>query len=77
MTIIQVKVKPRARNSALTRIADGSYVAELRAAPVDGKANDELLALIAGHFGVPRAAVSIKTGASARIKRVQIDTGER
>lgn len=71
--VIQVKVKPRARESALQPLEDGSYLATLKSPPVDGEANAELVALIARHFGVARSAVQIKTGAGARLKRVAID----
>jgi hypothetical protein len=70
--IIEVKVKPRAGISALERLDDGTWRAQLKAAPVDGKANEELIALIAAHFRCPKSAVSIKSGASGRIKRVQV-----
>lgn len=75
MPVIVVKVRPGARVSALQPQADGSYTASLKAPPVDGKANAELLGLVAQHFGVPRAAVQVKTGAGARLKRILIDTG--
>jgi len=69
---LQVKVKPNARASCLEQLADGSWQAQLRAQPVDGAANKELVALVAGHFGVPRSAVSIKAGASGRSKWIDI-----
>lgn len=69
---LTVKVKPRAPASALTQAGDGSWLAQLKAPPVDGKANEELIALVARHFGCPRAQVTIKSGASGRIKRVQV-----
>jgi uncharacterized protein (TIGR00251 family) len=69
---LQVKVKPRARESALAQAADGTWVARLKSPPVDGKANDELVALVAEHFGVRKAAVVIKAGASGRTKLVQV-----
>jgi uncharacterized protein len=72
MRVISIKVRPMARQSQLTPQTDGTFLAQLKAAPVDGKANAELIALVAQHFGVGRAAVSIKSGAGARIKRVQI-----
>jgi len=40
-------VKPRARVSELTQAADGTWVATLKAPPVDGKANTELVGLVA------------------------------
>jgi hypothetical protein len=72
MRVIQVKVKPRSRVSALEQAEDGTLVARLRSAPVDGKANAELIELVARHFGCPRAAVTIKSGASSRTKLVAI-----
>ena len=73
MKTIQVKVKPRARVSGLEELSDGSWVARVKAPPVDGKANIELVTLIARHFGVRKAQVSIKSGASGRLKLVRIE----
>jgi uncharacterized protein YggU (UPF0235/DUF167 family) len=73
LKIIQVKVKPNARTSALRRLADGSWFASVRAPPVDGKANAALIALVARHFGIPQSQVSLKTGAGSRLKRIQIE----
>jgi uncharacterized protein (TIGR00251 family) len=73
MKIIQVKVKPNARVSTLGVVADGPWLAQLKSPPVDGKANRELVALIARHLACPKSAVSIKSGASGRIKLVKID----
>jgi uncharacterized protein len=72
--VLQVKVKPNARASSLTLSSEGSWLAALRSPPVDGKANEELVALIAKHFGCPKASVSIKRGASGRMKLVQVST---
>lgn len=73
MMTLQIKVKPNARKSSLQRLPDGSWKAELKAPPVDGKANAELIALVAEHFRCPKAAVSIKAGASGRMKLVKVD----
>ncbi len=69
---LQVKAKPGARVSAFTEQPDGSFLAQLKSPPVDGKANEELRVLVAEHLGVPRAQVIIKSGAGARLKLVQI-----
>jgi hypothetical protein len=73
MRVIQVKVKPNARTSALLPSEDGPWQAQLRSPPVDGKANAELIALVAQHFGCARSAVTIKGGGSGRTKWVGID----
>ena len=70
---LTVKVKPNARSSSLIQAADGTWVATLKSPPVDGKANAELIALLAAHFGCPKAAVSIKSGAGGRMKLVRLE----
>lgn len=72
--VIEVRVKPNAGLSRLVQAEDGSWLARLKSAPVDGKANLELIALVARHFGCARSAVAIASGASGRRKRVKIDT---
>ena len=71
--VIAVKVKPNCRISLLEQLEGGVWLAQLKSAPVDGKANRELLALVARHFRCPKSAVSLKSGASARTKLVRID----
>ncbi|MCL6618976.1 DUF167 domain-containing protein [Thermomonas hydrothermalis] len=72
MPILQVKAKPNSRVSALTLQADGTWLAQLKSPPVDGKANAELIELVARHFGCAKSAVTIKTGAGSKLKRVVI-----
>ena len=72
--IIQVKVKPRARESSLQQPApDGIWLAKLKSPPVDGKANHELIGLVAEKFGCPKSSVSIQAGNSGRLKLVRIE----
>lgn len=71
--IIQVKVKPNARVSLLTEPVEGGvWLAQLKSPPVDGKANEKLIRLVAETLDCRRSQVTIKSGASGRIKLVQI-----
>ncbi|HET8692316.1 MAG TPA: DUF167 domain-containing protein [Steroidobacteraceae bacterium] len=70
--ILRILVKPRSRTSELVQAPDGSWIARLKSPPVDGKANAELIALVAAQFRRPKAAVTIKSGASGRRKIVQV-----
>jgi len=72
-TTLQVKVKPNARASTLVQAEDGTWVATLKSPPVDGKANAELVALVAERFGCRKAAVRIAAGASGRMKLVRVE----
>jgi uncharacterized protein (TIGR00251 family) len=71
--IIQIKVKPNSRASLLEEKEDGTFLAQLKSPPVDGKANEELLRLVAKHFGRRQSDVSIKTRGSSRTKLVRIE----
>lgn len=75
VSVLQIRVKPRARTSELVRAEDGTWTARLKAPPVDGKANEELVRLVAEKFGCQKSAVTIKAGASGRTKLVRIETG--
>ena len=69
---IRVKVKPNARESTLEQEPVGTWLAHLKSPPVDGKANAELIGLVARRFGCARSDVSIRTGAGSRMKLVKI-----
>ena len=73
MKTIRIKVKPNSHASLLEQKEDGSWLAQLRSAPVDGKANEELIALVAKHFGCRKSEVEIKSGGSGRVKLVRIE----
>ena len=70
---IHVRVKPNSRVAALDEQDDGTWLARIKSPPIDGKANAELIALIAQRFGLRKAQVSISSGAGARMKLVEID----
>ncbi|HRO64199.1 DUF167 domain-containing protein [Thermomonas sp.] len=72
MPVLQIKAKPNSRASALIPQADGTWLAQLKAPPVDGKANAELVELVARTFGCAKSAVMIKSGSGGRLKRVVI-----
>jgi uncharacterized protein len=70
--VISVRAKPRSAVSSLEAEAGGTWIARLRSSPVDGKANAELIGLVAKHFGCSKSSVSVVSGASARLKLVKV-----
>ena len=71
--VIQIKVKPNSRVSVLEQKEDGTWLAQIKSPPVDGKANEELIGLVAKHFDCRKSDVSIKSGGAGRVKLVRID----
>jgi uncharacterized protein (TIGR00251 family) len=76
---LQVRVAPRASRAAITGVHDGALKLSLTAAPVDGAANDALIALLADVLDVPKRALSITRGERGRNKTVLVagTTAER
>ena len=76
--ILQIKVKPNARASVMEKPDEdgGVWRAQIKAPPVDGKANEELIALVARYFGCAKSSVTIKRGGSGRLKLVAVEMAE-
>ena len=70
----QVKVKTNSKKQIIEECTDGSLTIQLKSPPVDGKANKELIELLAKKFDVSKSQIRIKLGLSSRIKLVEIDT---
>jgi hypothetical protein len=78
--ILDVRVTPRSARDAIEgveRRPDGRTVlkARVRAAPVEGEANEALRRLDARELGVAPRQVDVAAGAAARVKRLRI-TGD-
>ena len=73
MRRIQVRVKPNARESGLEEAGDGTWLARVKSPPAEGKANAELIMLVARRFGLRMAQVTVKAGASGRTKLIELD----
>ena len=70
---LTVRAKPRASRPGLGPVRSGSLEVRIGAAPVDGAANDELIALLAERLDLPRRNLTVVGGEHARTKRVRID----
>lgn len=68
-----VHVQPRAKKPGIDGTHGDALRVRVHAPPVDGAANDDVIAVIADALGVPRRAVRIAAGLSARQKLVDVD----
>ena len=69
----QVKVKPNSKQQNIKEAVDGSLIVHLKSPPIDGKANEELIQLLAKKFNVAKSQIKIKSGLSSKNKLVEID----
>ena len=70
---IDIRVIPRASRTRVDGERAGAILIRLAAPPVDGAANDALIAFLADTLDIPRRHLSIVAGATSRHKRVKID----
>lgn len=71
--VLELHVQPGAKRSEFAGMHGERTKVRLAAPPVDGKANDELVRFLAGHYGVPKRAVTILSGLRSRDKRVAVE----
>lgn len=71
---LTIKVIPRAARTGFAgEMADGTRKLRVSAVPENGKANEEIRAFLATHFGVRRDQVRIVSGATSQRKRIRIE----
>jgi uncharacterized protein (TIGR00251 family) len=68
-----VRVQPRASRNEISGALGGVLKVRLQAPPVDGAANEALVAFLAEELGIPRRGVRIVAGSSGRSKWVEVD----
>jgi len=69
----RVRLQPRASRNEITGARDGVLRVRLQAPPVDGAANEALVAFLADRLDVPRRGVRIVTGATSRTKVIEVE----
>ena len=70
-----IRVTPRAAANAIGGEREGALLVRVTAPPVEGKANDAVVELLAEALGVPRSAIRVERGAAARTKSVSVPGG--
>lgn len=81
MAMLSIRVTPRSAKPGIgewKRDPGGRNFLEVRvaAAPSDGAANEEVIKLLAKALGVPKSSLSIASGKTARMKRIELPLGE-
>ena len=68
--ILNVKAQPRSSKAGIDGLLGDAVKVRIRCAPVDGKANKELVETLADAFDLPKSAVVFKSGETSKTKRI-------
>ena len=68
--VLNVRAQPRSSKAGLDGLLGDALKVRIRAAPVDGKANKELVETLADAFNLPKSRVSFKGGETSKTKRI-------
>ena len=71
--VLDVRVIPRAPRTRVDGTRGGALLIRLAAPPVDGAANDALIAFLSDALALPRRNISIVSGEKSRDKRVRLE----
>ena len=69
---LSLRVHPGAKRNAITGVHNGALKISLTTPPVDGRANDAVIAFLAQRLGLPRARIALVAGLASRSKTVRI-----
>lgn len=73
---LTLHIQPGAKKTEFAGLHGDALKIRLAAPPVDGKANEALVRFIADTLGLPRSAVSLKSGQTSRRKVLEIHGGD-
>jgi uncharacterized protein (TIGR00251 family) len=70
--LLRLYVQPRAKRTQIAGVHGDAMKLRVAAPPVDGAANEAILAFLAEVFGVPQRAVTLRSGDTSRQKVVEV-----
>lgn len=70
--IIEVRVRPRSGKREVSVAESGVLSVSVLSPPEKGKANREVVELLAAHFGLPASGIRIVRGGQSRLKLVEL-----
>ena len=69
---IDIRVMPRSPTNGIDGVRDGRILVRVTAAPVDGAANDAVVATVAAALDLPRRSIRVVSGGTSRNKTIEI-----
>ena len=71
-TILSIRVMPGAKRNSIQSCQEGVWHIKIAASPVEGRANDEMMAYLSGLLGVRKSSLRVIKGHTKRSKLLSV-----
>ncbi len=72
---ITIMVVPNSKQQKVEKISENKYKVYVKSPPTKGKANKELIEILAKYFGLAKSKIKIVKGVASREKVIEIQEG--
>ncbi len=69
---LTVKAKTNAKQEKVEKIDEANYIVAVKAAPVEGKANEAIIKALAKYFRIAPSTIRLVSGEKSKIKRFEL-----
>jgi len=69
----KITVKPNARKNEVVRADDGTLIVRVAVPPIEGKANERVVEVLADYLKKPKRAISIVSGFKGKTKIIEVE----
>ena len=70
---VRVKAKPNAKRNKISDLGDNFFEISVKSPPIKGRANKEIVSLLAEYFKINQSQIKMIVGRSARLKLFDLD----
>jgi uncharacterized protein len=70
---VKITVKPNARKNEVTHATDGTFVVRVTVPPVEGRANEKVIEVLADYLNKPKRSLSIVSGFKGKYKIIEVE----
>ncbi len=71
---IRLAVQPGATHTRVVGLFDGCLKLQIKAPPIEGRANEAVIAWLAERLSLPRGSIRLTSGEHSRRKRLELDS---
>ena len=70
---IGIQVKPRSKKGGVEKLPNGDLLVKVNAPPVDGKANEAVIAALSKYLNLPKSKIKLIKGETSKHKLIQVE----